>query len=193
MFRQAFTYDLPFGKGRHWALRGPVDKVLGGWGVAGFLEYSSGVPLTVAPGVSSIPGGAGNRVFINSDDNWRAPISGGKFDPFKDVWWNKAAFGVDANGRQMTNTELLLAGIGNASKNNPHARSPWFLNENVTLSKGVDFTERLKLTLRVEAFNLLNRVRMGGPDSTVTSANFGVIRSQGNDPRRLQFAAKVTF
>ena len=93
----------------------------------------------------------------------------------------------------MTNAELLLAGIGNASKNNPHARSPWFLNENVTLSKNIAFTERVRATLRVEAFNLFNRVRWGSPDSTVTSPNFGVIRSQGNDPRRMQFAVKVTF
>lgn len=193
IFRQAFTYELPFGKGRHWALSGPADKILGGWGIAGFLEYSSGVPLTVAPGVTSIPGGAGNRVFINSYDNWRAPISGDKFDPFKDVWWNQGAFGLDANGRQMTNAELLLAGIGNASKNNPHARSPWFLNENLTLSKNIPFTERVRATLRFEAFNVFNRVRWGGPDSTVTSPNFGVIRSQGNDPRRMQFALKVAF
>jgi hypothetical protein len=193
MLRQAFTYELPVGKGRHWALKGPADKIVGGWGVAGFLEYSSGTPLVVAPGVSSIPGGAGNRVFINSYDNWRAPISGSKFDPFKDVWWNKSAFGLDANGRQMTSAELLLAGIGNASKNNPHARSPWLLNENITLSKSFEVTEKVRFTLRVEAFNLFNRVRMGGPDSTVTSANFGLIRSQGNDPRRLQFAAKITF
>jgi hypothetical protein len=93
----------------------------------------------------------------------------------------------------MTSAELLLAGIGNASKNNPHARSPWLLNENITLSKSLEVTEKVKFTLRVEAFNLFNRVRMGGPDSTVTSANFGLIRSQGNDPRRLQFAAKVAF
>ena len=61
------------------------------------------------------------------------------------------------------------------------------------MSKTVDFTERVRFTVRVEAFNLLNRVRMGGPDSTVTSANFGLIRSQGNDPRRLQFGVKVIF
>ena len=88
---QAFTYELPVGKGRHWALNGPADKILGGWGVAGFLEYSSGTPLTVAPGVSSSPAARATAVFINSYDNWRAPISGDKFDPFKDVWWNKAA------------------------------------------------------------------------------------------------------
>jgi hypothetical protein len=34
---------------------------------------------------------------------------------------------------------------------------------------------------------------MGGPDNTVTSANFGIIRSQGNDPRRMQFGAKIAF
>jgi hypothetical protein len=193
MIRSAFSYELPVGKGRHWALNGLADKILGGWGVAGFLEYASGTPLTVAPGISSIPGGAGNRAFISSYDNWRAPISGEKFDPFKDVWWNKAAFGVDANGRQMSSAELLLAGIGNSSKNNPHARSPWFFNENISLSKGVDLSERVKITLRAEAFNIFNRVRMGSPDSTANSPNFGIIRSQGNDPRRMQFGLKLVF
>jgi hypothetical protein len=93
----------------------------------------------------------------------------------------------------MTQTQLLYAGFGNAARNNPKTRYPWWLNENLTLSKGVDFTERVRLTLRFEAFNLFNRVRMGGPDSSVTSANFGIIRSQGNDPRRMQFAAKIAF
>ena len=193
MFREAFTYDLPVGKGRRWALEGPADRILGGWGLAGFLEYSSGQPMNVGPGVTSVPGGAGNRAFINSYTNWRAPISGSKFDPFKDVWWNTGAFGLDAGGKQMTAAQLLYAGFGNSGRNNPKVRYPWYVNENITLSKNVDFTEKVKLTLRFEAFNIFNRVRMGGPDSTVTSAAFGLVRSQGNDPRRMQFGAKVVF
>ncbi len=193
VFREAFTYELPVGKGKRWSLAGVANRVLGGWGFAGFLEYAGGTPMNVGPGLTSVPGGAGNRVFINSYENWRAPISGSKFDPFKDVWWNKAAFGLDPSGKQMTQTQLLYAGFGNAARNNPKTRYPWWLNENLTLSKGVDFTERVRLTLRFEAFNLFNRVRMGGPDSSVTSANFGIIRSQGNDPRRMQFAAKIAF
>jgi hypothetical protein len=59
--------------------------------------------------------------------------------------------------------------------------------------KSVVFTEKVNFTLRFEAFNIFNRVRMGTPDSTVTSANFGIIRSQGNDPRRMQFGAKIAF
>jgi hypothetical protein len=192
VIREAFSYELPMGQGKALALKGAADKILGGWGLAGFLEYSGGQPFGVSV-AGSVPGGAGNRAFINSYDNWRAPISGGKFDPFKDVWFNKAAFGVDASGRQMTATELLYAGFGNATKNNPKMRYPWMLNENLTLSKNVAFTEKIKLTLRAEAFNIFNRFRLGSPDSGVTSANFGVIRSQGNDPRRMQFGAKIVF
>jgi hypothetical protein len=192
MLRQAFTYELPFGKGRHFNFSGVADRILGGWGVAGFLEHSSGTPMNVGPGFSPIPGGMGNRIFINSYENWRAPVSGDKFDPFKDVWWSKSAFQRGPDGQLLTQAQLY-AGVGNATKNNPKMRSPWWLNENITLSKNVDFTEKVRLTLRFEAFNIFNRVRWGGPDSTFTSANFGNIRSQGNDPRRMQFGAKVTF
>jgi hypothetical protein len=192
IIRQAFTYELPFGKGKHFNMSGATDKLLGGWGVAGFLEYSSGTPLMVGSGVTSVPS-AGSRVFINSYDGWLAKPSGGKFDPFKDVWWDKTKFSLDANGRQMTPTELLYAGFGNAAKSNPKSRYPWLLNENITLSKNIDITERVKFTFRAEAFNLFNRVRWGGPDSTWTSSAFGVVRTQGNDPRRMQFGAKVVF
>jgi hypothetical protein len=65
--------------------------------------------------------------------------------------------------------------------------------ENFSLGKNVDIMEKLKLTFRFEAFNAFNRVRWGGADSTVTSVAFGVIRSQANDPRRMQFGAKVVF
>jgi hypothetical protein len=193
VFREAFSYDLPFGSGRRWMQDGLASHIFGGWGIAGFLEYASGTPMNVNPGITSVPGGAGNRVLITSYDNWRAPVSGSKFDPFKDVWWNKAAFGVDANGRQMTSTEILYAGFGNATRNNPKVRTPWLLNENFSVSKNFPITERIKLTFRAEAFNIFNRFRLGGPDSNFVSASFGNIRSQGNDPRRMQFALKLAF
>ncbi len=192
MVRQAFSYELPVGKGRHWNLTGVADRVLGGWGASGFLEYGSGSPLTVGPGFSPVPGGMGNVVRINSYDGWRAPNSGAKFDPYKDLWWDQSRFQVAPDGRKLTTAELN-SGIGNATRYNPRARQPWNLNENLSLAKDVAITERARLTLRFEAFNLLNRVRWGGPDSTVTSPTFGQIRSQANTPRRMQLGVKVTF
>ena len=49
------------------------------------------------------------------------------------------------------------------------------------------------MELRFEAFNLLNRVRWGLPDSTATSANFGLVRSQANNPRQMQLGMKIEF
>jgi len=190
-FRAAFTYDLPVGKGKALALNGVADKLLGNWTFAGFLNYESGTPLAVSPGIFPVPT-AGNRPFISSYDNWRASTAGGGFDPFRDVWWNKNAFGVDASGNPLSTT-ALNSGFGNAARFNPKARSPWISNENVSLAKIFKITERFNLTFRAEAFNLLNRVRWGSPDSTVTSPTFGVVRSQANNPRQMQFALKAVF
>ena len=112
------------------------------------------MPLAVSPGISSVPGGAANRVFIDSYDTWRAAVQGERFDPFRDAWWNKSAFWT---GQRQADVQRRAAQrrIGNAAKNNPHSPFPWLLNENITLSKNVDFTEKVKFTLRREAFNLL--------------------------------------
>ena len=192
VFKTAFTYDLPIGKGKAMAVSGLTDKLLGNWTIAGFLTYGSGTPYSVSPGINPLPT-AGNRVFIDSYDNWRAPTANGGFDPFKDVWWNKSAFQVDAAGNPLS-TAYLNSYFGNSTRNNPKMRSPWNLEEDLSVAKPFKITERVSVTLRAEAFNILNRVRWGGPSSsTVTSSSFGLIRSQANRPRQMQFALKVVF
>ena len=72
-------------------------------------------------------------------------------------------------------------------------RAPAIFNEDISLGKEATITERLRVSLRFEAFNLLNRVRWGNPDSTYTSSNFGLVRSQANNPRQMQAGLKVLF
>jgi len=189
VFRNALTYDLPIGVGKALALHGIADKLLGNWSLSGFQDYESGTPYSVGPGISPVPT-AGNRVSISSYTNWVA--TSGSFDPFKSVWWNKAAFGVDASGNPLS-TAALNSVFGNATRNNPKARAPWVLNENVSLAKNFKVTESMKITFRAEGFNLLNRVRWGVPDTTFTSSTFGIVRSQANNPRQMQFALKFNF
>jgi hypothetical protein len=161
---------------------------LGDWGLSGFVEYASGTPLGVGPGVTPpiYPGGSGNRVFVTAYDNWRAPISGAKFDPFKDVRWNRGAF-------QQIPAALLDSRLGNSTRNNPKTRSPGVFNENLSLAKSIPVTEHAKLSLRFEVFNIFNRTRFGNPDSTFTSSTFGLVRSQANAPRQMQIALKALF
>lgn len=184
----AFTYELPFGKGRKWAFGRAGNAALGGWNIAGFLQYASGVPMGVSPGVNPpiYPLEGGNRAFVSSYDNWRGSIGGEKFDPFRDRWWNRGSF-------QQVPAEWLDSRLGNATRNNPKARSPGIFSEDINVSKDIAITERWRVQIRAEAFNLFNRVRFGGPDGTVTSPNFGVIRAQDNNPRQLQFGLKILF
>jgi hypothetical protein len=72
-------------------------------------------------------------------------------------------------------------------------RSPWQLNENVTLSRTLRFGEGVRLDIRAEGFNLLNRVRWGGPDTGINNQNFGRVTSQGNTPRQIQLGMKLNF
>jgi hypothetical protein len=51
----------------------------------------------------------------------------------------------------------------------------------------------MRIQARVEAFNVLNRVQFGSPNTSVTSSSFGVVTSQANTPRQLQFGVKVLW
>jgi hypothetical protein len=184
LFRLAFTYDLPFGRGRPFNL-GRVGNALADWTISGFLTYESGTPQTMTHNFSPI--GTGSRVFITSYEGWRAPIKGEKFDPYKDVWLDASKF------NQGIPQSVLETQFGNATRNNPKLRSPWILDESLGVAKNISFTERVRFSIRGEAFNVLNRVRWGGPNNAVTGANFGQIRNQGNTPRRMQLAVRLTF
>jgi hypothetical protein len=184
LFRIAFTYDLPFG--RSFLSAGRIaNAVIKDWTVSGFMTYESGTPQTVTHNFNPI--GTGSRVFINSYEGWRAPIKGDKFDPYKDVWLDATKFN---QGIPQSTLETVF---GNATRNNPKLRSPWFLDEAMGVARNLAVTERVKFAVRMEAFNVFNRVRWGGPNNAITGANFGQIRAQGNTPRRLQLALRLTF
>jgi hypothetical protein len=53
--------------------------------------------------------------------------------------------------------------------------------------------ENFRLQFRAEAFNALNRVRFGNPNTDVNSGAFGQVQTQANDARQLQFGLKLLF
>ena len=52
---------------------------------------------------------------------------------------------------------------------------------------------RMNLQFRAEFFNLFNRVRFGDPGLTFGTTQFGVVSSQANSPRLVQFALKLLY
>jgi hypothetical protein len=51
----------------------------------------------------------------------------------------------------------------------------------------------MNLQFRAEAFNLFNRVQFGYPGLQQGASNFGIVSSQLNNPRLLQFSLRLNF
>src|SRR5262249_30184757 len=49
-----FGYELPFGKGKRWAGRGPAGAVVGGWQISSIFSHFTGRPFTVTASGGSL-------------------------------------------------------------------------------------------------------------------------------------------
>jgi hypothetical protein len=174
-------YDLPFGKGRKWINHGFLTQVIGGWRVSAVQVYASGLPLALTLN-NPLPIFNGiTRPFVDTYADWRGPIAGDKFDPNVDRFLKpRTAFPAQP-----------AAGFGNETRYNPKLRTFWPKNENVSLAKTFPIRESLRIDLRAEAFNVINRTIFGSGSTNLDSATFGVVTNQSNTPRQLQMGLKI--
>lgn len=135
--------------------------ILGGWQLNSLLSFSSGAPFTVNAGQNS------SRTGQNND---RAQLIG---DPFANVpantasaryWFNPAAFAVPA-----ANT------YGNVGRNS--LRGPGITQIDFSVFKNNTITERIKLQLRFDMFNLFNSLVLAPPTASAFSTGSGQITS----------------
>lgn len=127
----------------------------------------------------------GNRPYITTYENWRNPEikghGGTRFDPYVDNYFQPRSFFPEQPRDRP----------GNMTRNNPKLRSEPSWNENVSLAKTFQFGETFRLDARLEAFNLLNRVRFGNPNNNLNAVAFGLVRGQGNSARNMQVGLKL--
>jgi Carboxypeptidase regulatory-like domain len=186
-FVAAYVYDLPFGKGKRFLGNetGVVDKVVSGWGVDGITTYALGFPLifTAQPTFISQQFGAGTpRPNLTPGCNKNVP---GNAVARQHGWFNTSCFTQPSN-----------YGFGNEPRTDSSLRTQGIANYDAALFKGTAITEQINLQFRAEAFNLFNRVQFGQPNTVCCSssnASFGVISSQLNLPRVVQFALRLSF
>lgn len=173
-------YNLPFGKGAKWATSGLLSHVLGGWRLAAIQVYNSGTPIELTRN-NPLPIFNGiTRPTISTYDGWRAPITGEKFDPAVDRFLQPASF----FGTQP-------ADFGNATRHNPKVRTFWGTSENVSVARTFNISEKIRIDLRGEAFNIFNRTIFGTGNLNLNNGAFGVVNNQANDPRQMQVGLKL--
>lgn len=181
-----YVYALPFGKGH--AIGGDnrwVDRTIGGWQLAGIMSYSSGAPLGTITGVCLVPYTGGCYANYNPGFHGSPRINGtyGSQGKTPVPYVNINAFEVAPSFTFGDTPRTMAYGL----------RGPWNLNEDVSLSKTFPLPKRLTLKLQADAFNVFNRTVFGGIPTDISSANFGTVTGQTNDPRKLQFEGYITF
>jgi hypothetical protein len=178
------TYPLPFGKGKPYANSLPTwaNEVIGGWTVTSIIDVYSGFPLGL--GVSGTPAFAGSRpVYTGS----ATLTSGGVHNRLGGVGQTQAYF--NTSGFRLPQSFEL----GTVPRSAAALRGPISFDDNASVIKNFPIHEDLLLEFRCEAFNVLNKVDFGLPNTTYGSSSFGRITSQANLPRNIQLSAKLHF
>jgi hypothetical protein len=181
----SYVLDLPIGKGKRLLANasGLENKLVSGWGINGITTFQSGFPLPFtsaqASVFSSTFGGGGSRpnVIAGCDKS----VSGSAQSRLTH-WFNTACF-----------SQPPQFGFGNESRTDPNLRSSGINTWDVSLFKSTPITERVALQFRAEFFNLFNRVQFGSPGTALGTAQFGLVTSQLNQPRLIQFALRLQF
>ena len=195
----AWTYDLPFGKGKRFANQGgPVNVLAGGWKIAAVQKYQSGTPLSVtSPGwTSGIFGGNEGATGSSSRPNAVPGVnpkvsSNGKFVYGTSLRFNPAAFAPAPNFT-----------FGDAPKT-LGIRELFNTSEDFNVTKAIPmFTERVHTDFRVEFFDVFNRHRFTGFNTSITcnpatqncdSSGEGEGTGVAYGPRNIQASLRVTF
>ncbi|HKS76855.1 MAG TPA: hypothetical protein VJQ82_26810, partial [Terriglobales bacterium] len=99
-------------------------------------------------------------------------------------WFNTACFAP------VPSNEVRF---GNAPRNVSDIRLDPMDNWDISLSKRNSITESVYLQFTAEFFNAFNHPRFGAPDNFVGDSTFGIVTSQANPARAIQFGLRVGF
>jgi hypothetical protein len=184
-FVTSFVYDLPFGRdqkfGSGW--NGAANWLFGGWQVNGILTFQSGLPLIITQGVNNT----------------------NLFSPSQRPTWTGADPNIDSGGlsktehiQQWFDTSVFSVTpafqFGNTPRVMPNLRADGVKNLDLSVFKNNRFRGgKWNAQIRLEAFNVLNRVQFSAPNTQVGNSNFGVVSAQANAPRQIQLAVKLLF
>jgi hypothetical protein len=178
----SYVLDLPFGSGRRFlgGASGAADKVVSGWGINGVYTAQSGFPLKLGTAVNltnSFGGGSRPNYIAGCD-----PSVSGQAQEKLNKWFNTACFQQPA-----------AFTFGSLGRTLGAVRLHGINNFDFAVFKRTPVTERVGVEFRTEFFNLFNRVQFGPPGQGLGNPQFGIVSSQVNNPRLVQFALRLIY
>ncbi|HEY3439358.1 MAG TPA: TonB-dependent receptor [Paludibaculum sp.] len=195
MFVMSWVYEMPFGKGKQFALTGFADKVLGGWRLNGIYSAYTGTPFTVSASGNSLntPGSS------QTADQIAEVVKIGAVGPGTQYF--------DVNSFRDPNFQrpATLYRFGTTGRNILYG--PGFQKADLAMFKDFRFYERVTVQFKAEAFNFTNTPRFNNPNSNVSNmtvnATTGAITNTNNfmaitsafdgQERKFRFGLRLSF
>jgi len=187
-FVASYDYELP-----HLGWNNAFVKyAVNGWRVAGITTFQTGFPLTPYDssylsltcsvftyyGCADGPNSVGPTQIYNPRNTSLSNTVAGT-GPLPNYYFNPNSF-----------TEQTPGTFGTSGRNSIHG--PGINNTNLSLQKEIQFTERRKIQLRLEAYNVFNHAQFLLPGNNIVTPNFGRVTS-ASAGRLIQLGAKFYF
>lgn len=191
MLNIATVYELPFGPNKRWMNANDLlsKNIIGGWQLSGTFQYASGTPMMVTASATDPLLNGFNRA--NYDSSVPLHLN------YKNYYKGKSVFNT---------TAFSDPGFkpGTAPRNIADLRTPFNSAENLALAKHFSAGEHVTAELRMEFFNILNRMQVCAPDMDFSAGtnSFGMVQPNGtggsspcqkNTPRQGQAFFKLNF
>jgi hypothetical protein len=185
MFKLTGIWELPFGHKRRFANSGVLGYIVGPWDLSAYIYGQSGYPLGVTDtAYNNFLGGGTARPNITSH-NWRAPVGGDKFDPYRESFLSRDSF--------QRRTNPAIDPFGNAPRFVGATRSSGRFRENITVTRVFPIRERVRLDFRWEIYNIFNLKTWSNPASAdLANTQFGIVTNASGN-RTMQMGLKLIF
>ena len=191
----SYVYALPIGHGKRFggSMNGILDAIIGGWQTNGNWVFQSGRPILPLQGSGNAIPTYGLRPSLvgslrrSSLSPENSTIAACQLTP------NPAQCGYFVSGALVSTADFTL---GSAPRTLGSVRQPSTKIVNLAVFKEFPMArlrEGMRLEFRAEAFNAFNHPQFAGPDSDVSSGNFGQISSLVAPPRQMQLGLKLYF
>jgi carboxypeptidase family protein len=202
VFHFSWYYELPFGKGK-WlgTSSSALDRVIGGWHTSGIFQYYTGAPFCV------FEDGNYGSFFVSDCAIPTAPLP--SMTPHYNVTSSGGAAGVATTGNLANGGAGINAFADPVAVYNSLVRPQLSVNNRIpfdqlrgfplwnldfSLGKNIAVTERFKLVLSADFFNVFNHTVLSVPNLDLGNPGaFGVIGSQANNARQTQLGLRVEF
>ena len=196
VFHTYFTYQLPVGRGRAFAVDNRiVNGIIGGWNVGSIITWQSGMPFWFQ---------GGNQTFNNEDGG--VTLSGvtpnqiqnniGVFvspsSPFAPLWLNP---NFDTSGIQPNTTPGTIGQM-------LFLHGPGYFNTDISINKVFPIFEKLSLKVQGSFLNAFNHPNWAvgtsfnsenAPGAIVFANSFEAITHYQGAPRVIQFRTEIDF